>query len=310
MPIARARREPPAARVPGRDRRGRVVPCRRPHRLHVAAPSISQQIRLLELEVGGPLLERLPRGARLTPAGRAFLPEARSAAARRTARAPRGARGAHARARRDRDRDRPLARGRPAAGRRSSACARPIRASSVRLHEFAHRDLLEDALDAGVGRRRDRAEPRPAGTARRSSSATSRSSSSSAGGTARSPRPSPIRLDSLADDGWILFPVTHGLHGIVVTICAAAGFVPRDAVRTAQVEAAARLAAAGRRRGDRARQHRPLRPRASTCARLDPPIFRKLAAYTRVEFSPQADALIAALGQANWVDPPAGAFLL
>ena len=56
------------------------------HRLHVAAPSISQQIRLLELEVGGPLLERLPRGARLTPAGRAFLPEARSACAPPSAR--------------------------------------------------------------------------------------------------------------------------------------------------------------------------------------------------------------------------------
>ena len=63
------------------------------HRLHVAAPSISQQIRLLELELGGPLLERLPRGARLTPAGRAFLPEARSAllSAQRAQRAGRAA---------------------------------------------------------------------------------------------------------------------------------------------------------------------------------------------------------------------------
>ena len=121
--------------------------------------------------------------------------------------------------------------------------------------------------------------------------------------------PAPIRLDSLADDGWILFPVTHGLHGIVVTICAAAGFAPRDAVRTAQVEAAARLAAAGVGVAIVPANIVPSDIREHV-RETDPPIFRKLAAYTRAEFSPQADALIAALGKANWVDPPAGAFLL
>jgi hypothetical protein len=39
-------------------------------------------------------------------------------------------------------------------------------------------------------------------------------------------------------------------------------------------------------------------------------VARKLAAYTRVEFSPQADALIAALRARVWVEPPAGAFIL
>src|SRR6476659_8891943 len=48
-------------------------------RLGIAQPSLSQQIRTLEAEVGGPLLERLPRGVRLTPAGRALLPEAQAA---------------------------------------------------------------------------------------------------------------------------------------------------------------------------------------------------------------------------------------
>lgn len=47
--------------------------------LHVAQPSLSQQVRLLERAVGGPLLERTPRGARPTPAGTVFLPKARSA---------------------------------------------------------------------------------------------------------------------------------------------------------------------------------------------------------------------------------------
>src|SRR6267378_6844074 len=48
-------------------------------RLLVAQPSLSQQIKALEQELGGPLLERLPKGVRLTAAGKAFLPEAQAA---------------------------------------------------------------------------------------------------------------------------------------------------------------------------------------------------------------------------------------
>ena len=48
-------------------------------RLHTAQPSLSRQIRDLELEVGVKLLERRPRGITLTPAGRIFLDHARMA---------------------------------------------------------------------------------------------------------------------------------------------------------------------------------------------------------------------------------------
>src|SRR5246127_1308310 len=48
-------------------------------RLHTAQPSLSRQIRDLELEVGVPLLERRARGIALTAAGRTFLDHARLA---------------------------------------------------------------------------------------------------------------------------------------------------------------------------------------------------------------------------------------
>src|SRR2546429_9196717 len=48
-------------------------------RLHTAQPSLSRQIRDLELEGGAQLLIRGPRGIELTPAGRAFLDHARLA---------------------------------------------------------------------------------------------------------------------------------------------------------------------------------------------------------------------------------------
>ncbi|WP_046730107.1 LysR family transcriptional regulator [Streptomyces humi] len=45
--------------------------------LHLAQPSLSRQIRRLERQLGAPLLDRGPRGTRLTGAGEVFLPQAR-----------------------------------------------------------------------------------------------------------------------------------------------------------------------------------------------------------------------------------------
>jgi DNA-binding transcriptional LysR family regulator len=46
--------------------------------LHVSQPALSEQVRKLEDELGAPLFERTSRGARLTDAGEALLPQARS----------------------------------------------------------------------------------------------------------------------------------------------------------------------------------------------------------------------------------------
>jgi LysR family hca operon transcriptional activator len=64
-------------------------------RLHTSQPSLSRQIRDLELEVGADLLMRSARGVELTAAGRAFLDHARLALAQVEAAGAAARRAAH-----------------------------------------------------------------------------------------------------------------------------------------------------------------------------------------------------------------------
>lgn len=211
-------------------------------RMHVAQPSLSQQVRALEAELGGRLLDRPPRPVRLTAAGRAFVSEARpiAAAARRASDAARAA----------------LEHG---VGELRVATVRSLAVShlpeairrwqashpglTVHLNECAHRDevgraVLDGESEIGVA-------PQPAGWP---------------GVVQRLgwdrlvvvlPHSDPvlpaarISLGSLAGRDWVLFEPGHGLAEIADWAFARAGFVPHGVAYTAQVDAAARLAAAG-----------------------------------------------------------------
>lgn len=278
-------------------------------RMHITQPSLSQQIRSLEEELGGDLLERLPRSVRLTPAGKAFLPHARIAVSA-TERAVRAAREAL----------------QLQTGELEISTVRSIAVgllpqlisvwrerfprTFIRLHEFTHRRLAEDSVRQGVSDVGIGPPPRdwrgavcrlgweefklvlPAGDPLGGRSA--------------------IALDDLADREWVMFDAENGLHDLVVQACAtspAKAFVPRPAVMTSQVEAAARLAAAG--------VGPALVPENTipdglpgSVVRVDPPLGRELTAYARADWTPLTRAFVDVVRSAHWSEPPAGATLI
>ena len=275
-------------------------------RLHVTPPSLSQQLKVLEAEIGGELLERLPRGTRLTPAGRAFLPEARAAvlAAQSSARSARAALDLET-AQLEIATVFSLAVG--LLPRAIQRLRRQHPGMAIRLFEYGHRDLLMEAVlggvaDVGVGPlpRDDRV------------SATLLGHESFVAIVGRD-HPAymamaGITVESLADDEWVIFPEGHGLGDLARSICRRAGFVPRDAVFTDQADAAVRLAAAGLgvaivpENIVPSSLHRFMVP-------LDPPVYRPLAVFTRGTWSPQAEAFRDALRSLDWLDVPDGAVI-
>jgi len=265
-------------------------------RLYVSQPTLSQQIRALEAEIGGALVERLPRGVRMTAAGEALLPAARAALAA-TERARRSARmvlGLEAG-------ELEIATvGTVALGLLPPVLRRwrtrhPQR--TVRMAE--HRDgvvlaevVAGGAVDLGIGPRPpDWAGPiEPLGWEAIVVVLPPDDPLRGAG---------PIALSALAERDWVLYEREHALARLTDTLCAEEGFTPRAAVRTAQIAAAPVLAAAG------------LGPalvpvsiiagsqRRAVCA-LDPPRARELCAFTRSEWSPLARAFLDLLAEHPW----------
>jgi DNA-binding transcriptional LysR family regulator len=269
-------------------------------RLFVSQPSLSQQIRALEAELGGPLLERLPRGVRLTAAGHELLSEARATLA-------------HARrARRVVRRALELDVGQLEVAVTSSAALGILPAVlrdwqgrhpeiEVSLLEFPHRRALEEAARDGAGDIAISSPPEVwAGQVRRLGWEEM---------VLVLPDGDPllaqdaVDLHELADRRWVHFVRATGLAEVVDICCAGAGFTPRVAVRTSQVAAAPLFAAAGigpalvpEHIVPAALQRlvRPAKPRP----------VRAVCAFTRGEWTPLTRAFLDTLRSFPWGPKP------
>lgn len=210
--------------------------------LYVSQPGLSQQVRVLEDELGGPLFDRMPRGIVLTPLGRAVIPHGRAlvADARRARDAARAVVGA-------------------SAGSIQVATVTSIGIgvlpgvleawlgshpdTSVTVIEHATVDAVVAGMLAGEGDLAVAPMPR-AWTGpqrlvgREEFVVVARPGHPLAGA-------GPVRLEDLAREPWVQFTPEHGLSGVLDAFAATAGFTPRVAMRTPQTAAAPRFAAAG-----------------------------------------------------------------
>jgi DNA-binding transcriptional LysR family regulator len=269
-------------------------------RLHVSQPGLSHQIQALERQLGGPLLERLSRGVRLTPAGRTALPHARAsiAHAERAAAAAQRASGIDA--------------GELHVGTLFSISVGvlpPALATwrrrypdvQVRLVEFRHTNDLIAAMEAGqadvaVG-------PTPPGwDGPVREIGAEEFVVAAAPGTQLPGTGETVSLAGLADRDWVHFTPPSGLADVLDAACAAAGFTPRAAVRTEQASSALNLAHAGL--GVTLLPGNVV-PAAfgGVLRRPDPPVRRPLAAYTRVRPDPITAVFLDAISHHTLATP-------
>ncbi|APU42780.1 LysR family transcriptional regulator [Streptomyces sp. TN58] len=258
--------------------------------LHVTQPALSHQVKALERSVGGPLLERMPRGVRLTAMGRAFLPHAQLAVrsahqAERAARAAAGVAGGelhlatvHA----------------VAVGLLPGVVAR-WRALhpgvSLMLREYGSTEALEEELERGAADLAVGPEPArwtgpllPLG--REELVVVVPSDDPLAGRAA-------VRLAELADRDWIRCAMEPLVDGVLVLdrACGEAGFTPHTVLRTEHTSTAVRMAAAGV--GIvMAPAHMARSAVGEDCAllSLDPAWHRGLAVFSRVPLTGAAAA--------------------
>jgi DNA-binding transcriptional LysR family regulator len=261
-------------------------------RIGITQPSLSQHIRALEDELDGAVLERLPRGVALTPAGRSLLPEAR-AAVRAVERGRQGARAALALEAGGLEIATVLSMAVGLLPRYIKRWHEQHPEVGIRLHEFSHRSLLEDAVEQGVADFAIGPLPLRAWQGTLEVVAWEEFVVVVPPDDALAGRSS-IRLAELADREWVLYHQDHGLAGIVEEACRRAGFSPRGTVRTSQAEGAARLASAGL--GPALVPDNIVLPGIEGARlRLTPRLIRDIAVYARTEWSPTAAAFVEVL---------------
>src|SRR5580700_7091819 len=269
--------------------------------LQVSQPGLSHQIQALERELGGPLLERLPRKVRLTPAGRTALPHARAslAHAQRASSAARRASGVET--------------GELHVGTLYSISTGILPGAlhtwrrgypdlQVHLVEFRHTNDLIAAMEAGqadvaVG-------PNPVGWDGPTREIGVEEFVIAASHDTALPRDPPrVRMADLADRDWVHFTQPSGLSDILDRACAQAGFQPRLSVRTEQGPSALNLARAGL--GLALVPGNIVPPHFDgVLLRPDPPVLRPLSVYTRVRPDPITAAFVSAIAVETLVTPP------
>lgn len=256
--------------------------------LYLAQPSLSYQITTLEKELGGQLFERLPRGLRLTPAGRVFLVEAKRVIAD-VGRAKRSVQAVTEGALGELE----IATVTSLAVGIIPSVARSWRYShphvALRLHEHTHVDRLEEGLLGGIGDfgfgpipRRPMGEVIEIGAEEFVFVL-----------PADDPQAAESAIDplSLRDRDWVLYDPAHGLSVVVNKVCSAFGFSPPVGVRTSQVETAARLAAAGL--GPALLPSNVIPSNIDAAVRpATRPLIRRLAAYSRTAMPPIVNSFV------------------
>jgi DNA-binding transcriptional LysR family regulator len=269
--------------------------------LHVTQPGLSHQVQALERELGGPLLERLPRNVRLTPAGRTALPHARASLAHadRATSAAKRASGVDA--------------GELHVGtlfsisvgvlpKALSSWRRSYPDVQVRLVEFRRTQDLIAAMEAGqadlaVG-------PTPPDWNGPVEAIGIEEFVIAAAPDARLPsRGRTVRLADLAEHDWVHFTPPSGLCDILEDACGTAGFQPHAAVRTEQAPSALALACEGL--GLTLVPGNVVPPDfRGLLFWPDPPVHRELAVYTRVRPDPITAAFVAAITRDTLATPP------
>src|SRR5438094_1857318 len=257
--------------------------------LGITQPSLSHHVRALEEDIGGPLLERLPRGVALTPAGRTLLPEAR-AAIRAVERGRRAARSALALEAGDLEIATVLSMAVGLLPRYIRLWRERHPDVGVRLHEFRHRSLPEEAVEQGVADFAIGPLPLRVWEGPLEQVSWEEFVVVAPPGDPLAARRR-VRLEELADREWVLYHADHGLAGILEEVCRRAGFSPRGTVRTSQAEGAALLASAGI--GPALVPDNIVLPGIEgSVLRLDPPLIRDIAVYARTELTRTATAFV------------------
>ncbi len=273
-------------------------------RLHVSQPALSHQVRVLEQTAGGALLQREPRTVGLTTLGEEVLPHARAAvelaqAAAQAARRAGALEGGELRVATLYSIALGILPPAVAAWRRAHPDVR-VELLELPAPEALSADMARGAADVAVGPVPDGWD----GPRRLLGEEAFLVVLPADDKLLRSTQAVP--LWELANRPWVLYPADSGLTPLVERACAAAGFRPRAAGRTRHTNSAVELAAAGL--GPALVPAGVVGPAFAACARLaDPPVSRRVSAFTRPEPSPPAAAFLDTLVEHARIRQDAGA---